>query len=153
MVGSNGEIVTEGSLNINRMYDASSGGNFVLTPHPSVFSKVVNADSFSGTIQGTIGSIIYYKSSIDPEVNETNNFGDTQGFYLVTDVDASSNVTSTIYIGDADSYTIYYMTSRNTFYRFNGNFVEINAPSVPVVVGDDNEWSTATAEDIAAIFN
>lgn len=154
VVDSNGEIVTEGSLNINRMYDASSGGNFVLTPHPSVFLKVVNAESSSGTIQGSEGSIIYYKASIDSEINEANNFGDINGFYLVTGVDADTKeVTSTIYIGDADPYTIYFMTSRNIFYIFNGTFVEINAPSVPVVVGNDNEWSTATAEDIAAIFN
>jgi len=151
-----GTIITTNSLNIERMKDAPSGANFVLTPTPSVFSNIVVAGNTMETIRGSVGALIYYIPSGavvgNGTVDDAQHFGAARGFYMVTEVSAGGNVSGTVYIGDANPYTIYYRTSNSTFYRYNGSFVELNAPSVPVGMGDDENWSTATAEDIAELF-
>jgi len=150
-----GTIITTSSLNIERMKDESSGANFVLTPTPSVFSNIVVAGNTMETIRGSVGALIYYIPSGavvgNGTVDDAQHFGAARGFYMVTRV-SNGNVSETVYIGDANPYTIYYRTSNSTFYRYTGTFTELNAPSVPVNLGNDDNWATATAEDIAGLF-
>lgn len=143
---------------LNKVYENSNLHKFTEAERPQVFRDIVDQSGAQAAIvvKGNVGDIIYYIASGTASVNTGTHFGNSTGFYMVTEANLISGaVTATTYIGPASRYELYYCNGANQGYFYiykDGIFTRISQSSTPVEP-DPEGFGTATEQDILDILD
>ena len=143
---------------LNKVYENSNLHKFTEAERPQVFRDIIDQSGAQTAIvvKGNVGDIIYYIASGTASANTGTHFGNSTGFYMVTEANLISGaVTATTYIGPASRYELYYCYGANQGYFYiykDGIFSRISQSSTPVDPNPEN-FGTATSQDILDILD